>query len=257
MGTVRYTPQEISEDELSSIALLGPHLKRLTLSRFCIENGLFLEHILKSCNQLESLRLSSLDRSGKSHRQCCYAPNLVSALPFAKKLKTFWYINVKLFFLYLFNMFLNSLFQSNVSQIDLLLDSLESCTSISRLSLACPSFDSFWEISKQDFSSRMIQLCDKLSQLVALFCYFNLPFEHCKEASHSLKKRFKTELRPAFCVDVQSMLKPNGEYADNGQYGHSYTSKEFPVMYNDLLTSCQSRVALVPFNCNTFLRRTY
>jgi len=64
--------------------------------------------------------------------------------------------------------------------------------------------------------------------------------------------------RPAFRVDVQSMLKQNGEYANDEQFGHSYLSKEFPVMYNDLLTNCQSRVALVPFNCNnTFLRRTY
>ena len=85
-----YTRYKISEEDLSSIALLGPQLKRLTLSHFYIEDGLFLEHILKSCSELESLRLKSLDRRGYSLLQCCYETNLINALPFTKKLKSFW-----------------------------------------------------------------------------------------------------------------------------------------------------------------------
>jgi len=139
---------------------------------------------------------------------------------------------------------------------ELLLDSLESCTSISQLSLVCPSsFNSFSKnISKEDFTNRMLRLCEKMSQLVALFCYFRVPVEHCEEAKEMLKKRFQTE-RPAFRVDVQSEIKR--DLSGDGRIYDSYPSNEFPVMYNDLLTSCQSRVALVPFNCNTFLRRTY
>ena len=152
-------------------------------------------------------------------------------------------------------MFLNSLFQINFHQIELLLESLESCTSISRLSIVCPSTDPSWKISKEDFCKRLTRLCDKLSQLVAFFCHFKLPYEHCEEASYSLRKKFTTE-RPAFRVDVQSMLNQDGEIADDGQFGHSYLSREFPVMYKDVLTSCQSRVALFPYSCNTFLQRT-
>jgi len=126
---------------------------------------------------------------------------------------------------------------------------------MSRLSIVCPSFEPVWKISKEDFCRRLIRFCDKLSQLVALFCYSRVPYEHCEEAIDALRKKFTTE-RPAFRVDVQSMLNQDGEIADDGQFGHSYLSREFPVMYKDLLTSCQSRVALFPFNCNTFLQRT-
>lgn len=95
----------ISEKELSSIALLGSNLKRLTLADFSVNSGLFLEDILKSCNQLESLRLNSLSQPGFSFQRggphlklqmfrsadpCCYVSNLITALPLAKKLKTFW-----------------------------------------------------------------------------------------------------------------------------------------------------------------------
>jgi len=56
---------------------------------------------------------------------------------------------------------------------ELLLDSLEGCASISCLSLVSPTFEPLWNwnISKEEFSSRLIRLCDKLSQLVALFCF--------------------------------------------------------------------------------------
>ena len=78
----------ISGKELSSIAQLGPTLKRLSLSYVNVKNGLFLEDILKSCNKLESLRLKCIGPPlGAS---CCYASNLITALPLAKKLKTFW-----------------------------------------------------------------------------------------------------------------------------------------------------------------------
>ena len=140
---------------------------------------------------------------------------------------------------------------------ELLLESLESCPSISHLSLVCPSSKGFepWEISKEELSSRLTRLCDKLSQLVALFCYIRVPFTSCDEVSQVLKTRFKME-RPAFRVDVQSMLQHNNDTAnDEGRIRFLYTSKEFPVMYNDLLTSFQSRVALCPYNCNTFLQR--
>ena len=144
---------------------------------------------------------------------------------------------------------------------ELLLNSLESCPSISQLSLVCPSLftNFFMEWSEKEFSCRLVRLCDKLSQLVALFCYFRVPFKNCKEANQLLKKRFQTE-RPAFCVDVQSMLNQNGEYADRREFEEAYIinskySNEFPVMFNDLLTSCQSQVALYPYSCNTFLQR--
>lgn len=61
---------------------------------------------------------------------------------------------------------------------ELLLNSLESCTRITCLSLFCPSstINSFLKMSKEDFFSRLIRLIDKLEQLVALFCYLNVPF---------------------------------------------------------------------------------
>ncbi len=85
MGLKRFST--ITGVELSSIALLGSTLMRLTLANLHIKNGLFLEDILKDCNQLESLRLKSLDDFKGT---CCYTANLITALPLAKKLKTFW-----------------------------------------------------------------------------------------------------------------------------------------------------------------------
>jgi len=137
---------------------------------------------------------------------------------------------------------------------ELLLDSLESCTSISQLSLVCPSSsDSFWkEISEGDFTSRMVRLCENMSQLVALFFSFSVPSKHCEEANKLLRERFETE-RPAFRVDVQSAIEHGLKW--NGRIFDSYRSKEFPAMYNDLLTSFHSQIALFPYDCNTFLQR--
>lgn len=81
-----FRTRSITVEELSSIAQLGPTLKRLTLANIDVKGGLFLEHILKNCDQLESLRLKEIG----SPSQCCFASNLMTALPLAKKLKTFW-----------------------------------------------------------------------------------------------------------------------------------------------------------------------
>ena len=100
----------ITGEDLSSIALLGTTLKRLTLANFHVKDGLFLEDILKSCSQLESLRLKMIGPTeelqgysidGSNHISsfrvrlgppviCCYATNLITVLPLAKNLKTFW-----------------------------------------------------------------------------------------------------------------------------------------------------------------------
>ena len=135
---------------------------------------------------------------------------------------------------------------------EFLLDILERCTSISRLSLVSPSsFDSFSKIFKKEFSSRLIRLCDQLSRLAALFCYLNMPFEKCQEANLALNKKLKME-RPAFRVDIRSMMKQNGQFTDDGEIQCSYFT-EFPSIYSDLFTSCQSQVVLFPQSCNTFL----
>jgi len=82
----------LTEEELSSIAQFGPSLKRLTLANLKINNnGLFLEQILKGCNQLQSLRLKNIiGPLLAAVDPCIYADNLIKALPLAKKLKTFW-----------------------------------------------------------------------------------------------------------------------------------------------------------------------
>lgn len=79
-----------------------------------------------------------------------------------------------------------------------------------------------------------------------------MPVEQCEEANKLLRERFETE-RPAFRVDVQSAIEHGLKW--NGRIFYSYRSKEFPAMYNDLLTSFHSQVALFPYDCNTFLQR--
>jgi len=79
----------LSVEELSSIAQLGSTLKRLTLANLRVYiDVLFFEQILKGCDQLESLRLKNIGPLGVD--PCCYAFVLITALPLAKKLKTFW-----------------------------------------------------------------------------------------------------------------------------------------------------------------------
>lgn len=138
---------------------------------------------------------------------------------------------------------------------ELLLDALESCTSITRLSLVCPSlYDSFVKIvSEEDFASRMLRLCDKLCQLVALFCYVR-PFEYSKAANSMIKQWYRRE-RPALRVDIQPMVISDQYHVI--EMKDSYNSDEFPLMYKELLTSFQSQVALFPIHCNSFLQRTF
>lgn len=88
MGKEQLYRPNISEKELSSIAQLGPTLKRLTLANFNVKKGLFLERILKRCNQLESLRLKRI--GPPEDPACCFVSHLITALPLAKKLKTLW-----------------------------------------------------------------------------------------------------------------------------------------------------------------------
>ncbi len=110
------------------------------------------------------------------------------------------------------------------------------------------------EYIQEDFINRLFRICDSLSQLlVTLFCRIKVTFEYCEEATKFPKKRFETE-RPAFLVDVQSTMMHD---KNDCKIYYLHYSTEFPVLYNDLLTSFQSRVALFPYNCKTFLRRTY
>ena len=61
------------------------------------------------------------------------------------------------------------------AQLGMLLDSLErNCPLLSRLGLILPSglSEKRWKIGKEELKSRFIRLCEKLTNLVALFAHF-------------------------------------------------------------------------------------
>jgi len=155
-------------------------------------------------------------------------------------------------------LFIISLFQNNVaysSQLQILLDSLESnCPLLSRLSLVFPS-QNRWNIGKEEFKSRFLRLCEKLTNLVALFGYFRVPFAFWDEVNRMLKERLKEE-RPALRVELASPEREWG-YLCEGIDNVEFRSQWLPVMHSDVLTRCESQVALFPIDCQSFLRRTF
>lgn len=128
---------------------------------------------------------------------------------------------------------------------EVLLDSIESCSRLLRLSLVCPTRKP-WKISSEEFSNRLLSLCTNLRRLAAFFAVFHVPEEVSLEATTLLEKRFKKE-RPAFLVDIQS----GRELKE-----HGFKSAVLPVMYSDVLTRVVSNVAIVPFECDSFLHRS-
>lgn len=131
----------------------------------------------------------------------------------------------------------------------MLLEALEGCTKLSRLSLVCPSYLP-WKISSEEFFNILVGLCTSLKSLVALFGYFCVPKEVCREATTILKKWFKEE-RPAFRVDIQP-----GDVRVAGRLEGEYHSQVLPVMHSDILTRIESQVATFPINCRSFIQCT-
>ena len=86
-----------------------------------------------------------------------------------------------------------------------LLQSLESCGSLSRLSLVCPSRSAAWnkKISAKEFAAEFSKFCTKLNHLVAVFCVLSVPKTHCHAANTLLKEKLKED-RPSFRADIQS-----------------------------------------------------
>jgi len=142
------------------------------------------------------------------------------------------------------------------TQFESLLDSLEeNCPLLSRLSLVLPS-DEEWKIGKEEIKTRFLRLCENLTSLVALYAYFRVPFGHWSETNSVLKERFKKE-RPALRVDITSP-EGDGSYTWGGGIEDvEYESQVLPVMHSDVLTRCESQVAVFPFNCRSFLQRTF
>jgi len=138
----------------------------------------------------------------------------------------------------------------------MLLDSLEeNCPLLSRLGLVLPS-DEKWKVGKEEFKTRFIHLCEKLTNLVALFSYLRVPFTHWDETNSALKERFKEE-RTALRAELTS---PEGESSKSWGGGFDdieYKSEILPVMHSDVLTCCESQVVIFPMDCQSFFRRTF
>ena len=145
------------------------------------------------------------------------------------------------------------------TQLEMLLDSIEKhCPHLSRLSLVLPS-DEKWKIGKEEFTSRFLRLCEKLTSLVALFAYFRVPFGHCDETNSMLEERFEEE-RPALRAEIAS---PVGK-SESTHYGdgldmveYEYQPKLLSVMHSDILVRCESQVAVFPINYQPFFQCTF
>jgi len=140
------------------------------------------------------------------------------------------------------------------TQLETLLDSLEQhCPKLSRLGLVLPS-DEEWKIGKEEFKTRFIRFCENLTNLVALYTYFRVPFTHWNETNLALKERFEEE-RPALRADLNSPERKSG--FSGGIEDVEYRSGMLPVMHSDVLNHCESQVAIFPINCRSFLQRTF
>jgi len=141
-------------------------------------------------------------------------------------------------------------------QLVMLLDGLEqNCPKLSRLGLVLPS-DEKWKIGKEELKTRFLRLCEKLTNLVALYAYFRVPFTHWSETNSALKERCEEE-RPSLRAELSSPLGDCSSSSGGAFDDNEYQSEILPVMHSDVLTCCESQVAIFPIDCQSFFRRTF
>lgn len=138
-----------------------------------------------------------------------------------------------------------------------LLKSLESCASLSRLSLVCPSKSTIWDekLTPYEFAAVFNQFCKKLNHLVALFCVLTGPSEaHCRAANAMLEEKWKED-RPAFCAEIMTELECFGGNSRWLENPDECNPKKLPMIHSEALTRFQSQVANLPFNHTSLLHQ--
>lgn len=117
------------------------------------------------------------------------------------------------------------------------LDALETCSTLVQLGLVTPSGKSPFSWNYDGFPMRLLGLCQRLPNLVALFFVFSSPKSHCSAATKLLNQSISAK-RPAFRADVQT-----GNVTDT-----AFVSEILPVIHQEVLVKCTSQVGVFPFN---------
>jgi len=119
-----------------------------------------------------------------------------------------------------------------------MLDSLEECPLLERVSFCCRSMA--WNMPEYKISARFSRFCHKLKHLVALFGVVKIPIDVCEKVNTNLRNTFQVE-RPPFVVDLQSTNWRNNSSSS------VFDSQILPLMHSEVLTRIHSQVAILPF----------
>lgn len=139
-----------------------------------------------------------------------------------------------------------SLFQRFIplAHMESLLQALGKCSLLTRVGLVSPR--AIWGQKKQTISNHFRSLCENCPNLVALFGHLTAPNNIFEGITASLNERFR-ESRPSFRADIYSI--------HNRLMQECYRSDKLPLMHSGSLTSINSNVALLPYNCDSYLHR--
>lgn len=148
-----------------------------------------------------------------------------------------------------------------LDDLEKLLDTLEKCSLLSRVSLILPKVE--WKDPNQ-FIWRFEDFCENLEHLVVLFTMMIVPDDACKQSEFFLRAQFR-EKRPALHVDLQHTNEGRHGYHlprpyDSGYFSQKYLCEQYhsmflPTMHNDVLTKFESNVALLPIDHDSILHR--
>lgn len=91
---------------------------------------------------------------------------------------------------------------------------------------------------------------------MALFTFIRVPFTHwIIEANSLLKERFVEE-RPALLLELACHSAVSDvDYLCSVE--NEYQPEVLPVMHADMLTHCESHLAIFPLNSPSFLQHTF
>lgn len=117
-----------------------------------------------------------------------------------------------------------------------LFDAVEQCPSLVRFGFVSPSDSIPFKWTAHELARRLLTMCDKLPNLVALFGAMNIPKIHCAKVMKHLKQQMVPK-RPSFCVDIQALDEKSSLEIE---------ATPLPFIHN-ILVNFGSRVAMHPY----------
>lgn len=132
-----------------------------------------------------------------------------------------------------------SIAQPNLTPFGILLDVLEKCSFLERVSIISPSISPLITWNSLYFSQRVLRFCENLEKLVCFVFVLNCPKTHCANAVKLVNQNLIAK-RQCLRLDIFQSTRSK----------LNYESKVLPLIHKSNL-SFNSHVAVIPFDCTT------